>query len=101
MEASPLYLTWDVGHSNTRQGQLDHHERFVFSHMDRIALIHLHDNDGTVDSHSPLGMGTVDIPRVLSIARRAASPISIEVRPRSLIPECLSVLENALRDELL
>lgn len=100
MKVSPLHLTWDVGHSNTRQGQLDRHEHFLFSHMDRIALIHLHDNDGTVDSHSPLGQGTVDLHRTLSIARRAGVPVSIEVRPRSLIPACLNVLDNVTRDDL-
>jgi sugar phosphate isomerase/epimerase len=92
---SPLYLTWDAGHSNTRDGQLDRHERFFFSHMDRIALIHLHDNDGTVDSHSPLGSGTLDLPRVLSVARRARVPVSMEVRPRSLIPQCVNALLDA------
>ena len=91
---SPAHLTWDIGHSNTREGQLDDHERFMFSHMDRIALLHLHDNDGTVDSHSPLGTGTVDLPRALSIARKAGAPVSIEVRPRSLIPACLDALRR-------
>lgn len=95
LSKSPVHLTWDVGHSNTREGQLDGHERFMFSHMDRIALVHLHDNDGTVDSHSPLGTGTVDIPRVISIARKAGAPVSIEVRPRTLLPACLEALQRA------
>lgn len=96
MEESPLSLTWDAGHSNTRGGRLEEQERFMFSHLDRIALVHLHDNDGLVDSHSPLGTGTVDIARTIEIARQARAPISIEVRPRSLIPACLSALVEAV-----
>ncbi len=96
MSLSPLHLTWDVGHSNLRAGRLDEHERFIFARLDRLALIHVHDNDGFVDTHSPLGTGTVDLPRVVEISRRSGAPMSIEIRPRSLVPACLARLREII-----
>lgn len=96
MAAAPLYLTWDLGHSNTRGGMLQRHEEFLLARLERVALFHLHDNDGSSDSHGVLGTGTLDLPRTIDIARRADAPISIEVRPRALIPACVAALLKAL-----
>jgi deoxyribonuclease-4 len=92
LDASPLHLTWDMGHSNTKGGRIEEQERFMLARLERVALIHLHDNDGLVDAHAALGTGTVDLHRALEIARRGNVPVSIEVRPRSLIPACLDAL---------
>ncbi len=92
LDASPLYLTWDMGHSNTKGGRIEEQERFMLARLERVALVHLHDNDGLVDAHAPLGTGTVELSRALELARRAEAPISIEVRPRSLIPACLEAV---------
>jgi sugar phosphate isomerase/epimerase len=92
LDVSPLHLTWDMGHSNTKDGRIEEQERFMLGRLERVALIHLHDNDGLVDAHAPLGTGTVDLSRALELARRGNVPVSIEVRPRSLIPACLEAL---------
>jgi len=96
LASCPLRLTWDLGHSNTRSGREEEQERFFLEHMDRIALFHLHDNDGITDSHSPLGTGTVDLRRSVELARMARAPLSIEVRPRDLIPRSLAALREAV-----
>src|SRR3990172_9307669 len=42
----------------------------------RIAEVHLHDNHGKHDDHLPLGEGSIDIPRFLSLlARYATDPV--------------------------
>jgi sugar phosphate isomerase/epimerase len=92
LDTSPMHLTWDMGHSNTKGGRIEEQERFMLARLERVALIHLHDNDGLVDAHAPLGTGTVDLARALAIARRGNVPVSIEVRPRSLVPACLDAL---------
>jgi sugar phosphate isomerase/epimerase len=92
LDSYPMHLTWDMGHSNTKGGRIEDQERFMLGRLECVALIHLHDNDGLVDAHAALGTGTVDLHRALEIARRGNVPVSIEVRPRSLIPACVDAL---------
>jgi sugar phosphate isomerase/epimerase len=96
MAQSPLHLTWDVGHTNLRTGIQQRQEEFILSRLDRVAFFHLHDNDGSRDAHGVLGSGTVDLARAIGFARQAGAPVSIEVRPRALIPECVEALFKAI-----
>lgn len=96
MAGAPLYLTWDLGHSNTAGGRREGQEAFMISQIDRVALFHLHDNDGTRDAHGVLGTGTVDLARAIDLAKRAGAPVSIEVRPRALVPACVEALLAAV-----
>lgn len=53
----PVWVTWDVGHANISPGGV---RRFLEElGSERIAVVHLHDNDGKKDSHDPPGTGTV------------------------------------------
>ncbi len=58
----------DTGHANLT----DEESAFIERCSDRIITIHLHDNDGTLDSHLAPGFGTVDWDAVG--AALAASP---------------------------
>ena len=40
---------------------------------------HLHDNDGTVDSHAAIGDGTIDFSRVMQVVRKSGVIPVIEV----------------------
>jgi sugar phosphate isomerase/epimerase len=49
-----LYLLLDVGHANVDVPKNQTRE-YLFSLADRLAHVHLSDNDGTADQHLPLG----------------------------------------------
>jgi sugar phosphate isomerase/epimerase len=61
-----LLFCFDSGHSNMA-GDLDTLETFV----DRLLVVHLHDNHGQSDEHDLPGTGTTDWPRVMALLRRA------------------------------
>lgn len=66
-------FTLDVGHANLNgclPGFLDAH----FTHL------HLHDNDGRRDSHSPVGEGTIGFPAVIAAMRREHATAVVEVK---------------------
>ena len=64
----------DIGHANLC-GNLNHFLDLPFDH------IHLHDNDGMIDTHSPIGDGCIDFDHVMRRVReqRIAAPV-IEVK---------------------
>ncbi|MEM3642177.1 MAG: sugar phosphate isomerase/epimerase family protein, partial [Candidatus Bathyarchaeia archaeon] len=51
-----ICLVFDVGHANLN-GQI---ERFLSFFRDKIAHMHVHDNDGKSDQHLGVGYGTID-----------------------------------------
>jgi sugar phosphate isomerase/epimerase len=62
----------DVGHAN-----LNHClPEFLHAHIDHV---HLHDNNGDKDTHSPVGEGDIDFRAVMSSVRRDNATIIIEV----------------------
>jgi sugar phosphate isomerase/epimerase len=81
-----LMMTLDIGH-----GQLMTEENtsfgFIHNCFDRIAHIHVHDNQGGLsykdDLHQPLGQGIVDYPGIFSILKEKgyASTVTIELKP--------------------
>ncbi len=61
-------LCSDCGHGNEAGDGLDRLERV----LDRLAVVHLHDNDGTRDQHRMPFTGTVDWPRLARVIARSA-----------------------------
>ncbi|HUH65662.1 MAG TPA: sugar phosphate isomerase/epimerase family protein [Syntrophales bacterium] len=80
-----LRMTLDIGHAqllskvNTSFG-------FIENYFSRIEHVHIHDNRGGKspkdDFHLPLGEGTVDYPRILSLLQKKGyqSTVSMEVK---------------------
>jgi len=76
--ADRLGLAYDSGHGNYGFNRgLDHLERL----KQRLAVVHLHDNDGTLDKHQPPFYGNVDWRRLVDIIATSAyhGPLSFEL----------------------
>lgn len=76
--AERLGIAYDSGHGNYGFNRgLDHLERL----KSRLAVIHLHDNDGTLDQHQPPFYGNVDWRRLVDIIDSSAyhGPLSFEI----------------------
>ena len=80
-------LALDVGHANLN-GCLD---RFLPC---RIAHVHLHDNDGTKDSHAPVGSGTINFRPVMDAVRRDGATPIIEVETLEGVLRSLEALKG-------
>lgn len=70
LDGTDLYVTFDVGHLNTVNGEFKH---FIDTFGDRIIHVHLHDNDGKRDSHLALGEGNIPWERVLKLLPKRAT----------------------------
>ncbi len=57
----------DLGHAHANGWDLP---RVFRALKDRIFAFHIHNNDGAHDLHSRIGEGTMDLPAVLSLARK-------------------------------
>lgn len=68
-------ICFDTGHANTN-GCIDD----FFPLVDRLANVHLHDNDGARDSHLPLGRGGINFSRVLAALSDYGGNYIIETR---------------------
>ena len=56
-----------MGHAHANGWDL---VKLIASLSDKIVCYHLHDNDGTTDSHSAVGDGTIDFSAVMAAVRR-------------------------------
>jgi Sugar phosphate isomerases/epimerases len=70
--AGPCGLTLDVGHAHLN-GCLPQFLAGPFCHL------HLHDNNGKTDSHSPVGDGTIDFLPVLAAMRERKATAVVEI----------------------
>ncbi|MBO4569211.1 MAG: sugar phosphate isomerase/epimerase, partial [Candidatus Methanomethylophilaceae archaeon] len=61
IEGTDLSVCFDIGHANTT-GQID---AMIDAFKDRIANVHIHDNDGGSDAHMTIGDGDIDFGHVL------------------------------------
>ena len=70
----------DVGHANIGDGP-NRTAAFLQAFGDRLAHVHVHDNDGTADQHLPLGEGTIDWPAIVEELRHSGydGTVTIEV----------------------
>ncbi|HOX34939.1 MAG TPA: sugar phosphate isomerase/epimerase family protein [Methanoregulaceae archaeon] len=80
-------FTLDCGHANVN-GCLPGFLKEEFSHM------HLHDNDGRRDSHSPVGDGSIDFAKVMQALRRNHATAVIEVKSLAGVTSSLAALER-------
>jgi sugar phosphate isomerase/epimerase len=80
-------FTLDVGHAHLN-GCLPGFLKTKISHM------HLHDNDGKRDSHSPVGEGTIDFRPVMAAQRREQATAVIEVGSFDGMLKSMKALEN-------
>jgi len=70
LDGTDLYVTFDVGHLNTVNGDF---EGFIDALGDRIIHVHLHDNDGKSDSHLALGEGNIQWEKILKFLPKNAT----------------------------
>jgi len=55
LDETSLALTLDIGHYNIQRNN------FFIKNFDRVANVHVHDNNGKKDEHLSLGKGSVDL----------------------------------------
>jgi sugar phosphate isomerase/epimerase len=80
-------FTLDVGHANLNRC-LPAFLRTKIDHM------HIHDNNGKRDTHSPVGEGEIDFVPVIAAQRRERATAVIEVRSFEGVLRSMKVLEN-------
>ncbi|MFQ5711463.1 MAG: sugar phosphate isomerase/epimerase family protein [Candidatus Geothermarchaeales archaeon] len=85
-ETDKLGFCLDVGHANLA-GE-DPIDRYVSDFGDVLTHIHVHDNDGKLDSHDVVGKGSIDWPPIFSRLR--------EIKYRGLVVIEAFSLEDAL-----
>jgi len=85
--AGPVGLTLDVGHAHLN-GCLPEFLAGPFCHM------HLHDNNGKTDSHSPVGSGTIDFRPVLAAMKERKATAVVEVGTFEGAAKSLRALER-------
>ena len=93
-------LTWDIGHANYLKNT--HPETdidFFLAHLDRVKVVHLHDNHGSRDEHNIVGDGTVDFAYFLSFVDSPGIDLIFEVRPREKTLICRENLRRILARE--
>jgi len=66
--SNPVYYTFDIGHANVFASNPT--EFLLELGPERVKVGHIHDNDGTKDSHQALGTGTIDWRGFLSAYRK-------------------------------
>jgi len=73
-----LNICFDVGHAHMR-GSIESEYRLL---QPRIRSTHVHDNNGTDDSHLLPGKGSIDWPRTMDLLRSAEGqyPLLLELR---------------------
>jgi len=80
-------FTLDVGHANLNRCL----PAFLRTHIDHM---HIHDNNGKRDSHSPVGEGEIDFAPVIAAQRREHATAVIEVRSFEGVLKSMKALEN-------
>jgi sugar phosphate isomerase/epimerase len=80
-------LALDVGHAHLN-GCLDEFLTCPIRH------IHLHDNDGTDDTHAPVGNGTIDFKAVMKAVRFSGATQIVEVDTLEGVQRSIDVLEK-------
>ena len=85
-----IYLAMDVGHANIN----NHIEEFLMTFADKIAHIHVHDNDGKRDQHLGIGFGTVYWQEVLQLIDKISYEKIVVVESISHVKESLDRLRS-------
>ena len=83
-------VVMDVGHANINNQT----EEFLMTFADRIAHIHINDNDGKTDQHLGIGLGTVYWQEVLQLLDRISYDKIVVVESISHVKESVDKLRN-------
>jgi sugar phosphate isomerase/epimerase len=87
-------LTFDIGHANTI-GKIEDFTKLLDK---SIVNVHLHDNDGRVDAHLPIGKGSIDFARVFKRTKtwRSKKPLIIECHSYAGLKESIDFMRQKL-----
>ena len=83
-------VVMDVGHANINNQT----EEFLMTFADRIAHIHINDNDGKTDQHLGIGLGTVYWQEVLQLLDRISYDKIVVVESISHVKESVDKLRS-------
>ncbi len=94
VENSGCGFTFDIGHANTL-GKINDFLELMEQYM---VSVHLHDNDGTRDSHLALGKGNIDFESLLEKMKKdkITKPLIIECHSFRGLAESVKFLKNLL-----
>ncbi len=92
IEGTNLSVCFDIGHANT-MGEID---AMIDAFSDRIANVHIHDNNGDRDAHMTIGDGNIDFQHVLKRLSGYRGNYIIESRSFESAVESQSRLESLL-----
>lgn len=87
---------FDIGHANVASNPFEHAKAV----KERIKCIHIHDNSGKYDEHSPIGKGKINFEAVIEVLGKdkwytfEALPMNVESLTQSL-PVLRKLLANA------
>ncbi len=94
IEDPRIKLCIDVGHANAMTQDDIRVEKWIETLAPYIGHFHLHNNDGTGDSHSAFDKGSMDMERILKLIDELCSPdvtLTIEARDAASCLEWLAV----------
>ena len=93
IEDPRIRLCLDVGHANTMTGENLPVTEWIRVLGPYLAHFHLHNNDGSGDSHAAFADGSMDMREILdTIADRCARDVTFTIEAREPLP-CLAWLE--------
>jgi sugar phosphate isomerase/epimerase len=87
-----LGITFDVGHANIN-GQIN---EFIERFRDKIIHVHLHDNNGDVDSHLGIGCGSINWTEVISALKNINYKGALVIESKNNVGESIQTLKNLL-----
>jgi sugar phosphate isomerase/epimerase len=92
VDGTDVGICFDIGHANTA-GCID---GFLDAFGDRIANVHIHDNDGDRDAHLAIGEGSIDFAKALSRLKGYSGDYIIESRSLESAIRSKAALEKLL-----
>lgn len=94
-----LGLCLDVGHANTCVSTVPPQE-WIAPMAPYLRHVHLHNNQGDTDLHSPLGEGTVPMQEVIDAVRRAAPNATFTIENQNALPSLQWLAQRGYIEEM-
>ena len=92
-----LRMCLDVGHANAYSHASP--EQWVRQCADVIGHLHIHNNDGTWDTHSPLDCGTIPMPHLFETIRECCPRATQTLELPEAAPSLVWLQENGIWEE--
>jgi len=92
-----LMFTLDIGHAHMKARKTDTVVHMIKELKPYLRHVHLHDNHGWKDEHLPLGVGTVDVPRVTQALKEAGYDGTITLEIHAEDREYLAISKRKLQ----